>query len=172
MKDKKTENSILIESLFKKYSNVLYHRCYSLLNDKAEAEDALQDTFINAYKSLNSFKLENSYLSWLFKIATNVCFNYLRTKKRKGFDKVKEADNLAEPINNSNGNIHIRQILENLTSKLDEKNVYVFIAYYHDGMKQHEIAEHLGISRRAVVKRLKKIRQIVNVLFNKELINE
>jgi RNA polymerase sigma-70 factor (ECF subfamily) len=148
-----------IEVLHRKYAGVLYDKCVRLLADRQEAEDAVQETFVSAYQSLDQFRYGESHLPWLFRIATNVCLKIIRTRRRKG----------ALPSNGLEGKrargpdevsrLHFRQILERLHDALDERDRQILVLHFLDGMKQDEIANVLGISRRSVVKRISGLRQ-------------
>src|SRR3954471_1879325 len=57
--------------------------CYRMLGSSYEAEDAVQDTFIRAWKAYEKFQGRSSLRSWLYRIATNVCFDALDGRKRR-----------------------------------------------------------------------------------------
>ena len=84
-----------IEELHAKYAGVLYDLCVRLLGDRSEAEDAVQEVFLNAYRALASFTYGKSHLPWLYRIATNVCFKIMRTRRRKGVALIEDPDRSA-----------------------------------------------------------------------------
>src|ERR1700754_1498446 len=61
----------------------LHVHCYRMLGSFDEAEDALQDAFLRAWKARESFAGGEGLRAWLYKIATNVCLDSLRAKKRR-----------------------------------------------------------------------------------------
>ncbi|MBN2344098.1 MAG: sigma-70 family RNA polymerase sigma factor [Deltaproteobacteria bacterium] len=155
------ERTKTIESLHRRYAGVIFDLCVRILKDSAEAEDAVQETFFSAFRALDSFTYGDSHLPWLYRIGTNVCLKMIRTKKRKGAqlsDNI-EATAAAEP-ENLTGRLSIRAQLQSLMEKLDERNVQILTYHYVAGMNQQEVADMLGISRRAVVKRLTKLKEI------------
>ena len=57
--------------------------CYRMLASPFEADDAVQETFIRAWRAFGSFEGRSSVRSWLYRIATNVCLDMLRGRKRR-----------------------------------------------------------------------------------------
>ena len=150
----------LIENLHKKYAGIIFDMCIRILKDHSLAEDAVQETFLNAYRSLESFTYGESHLPWLYKIGTNVCLKILRTSKKSETLLDQHIDNHSAGESHLENTLDAKNVLIKLANKLDDKNMEILISYYINGMKQSEIADMLGISRRAVVKRLFKLRKI------------
>ena len=69
-----------VERLYDDYAGRIYRYCLSRLDSPEEAEDALQATYLNAWRSLNSGVEPLSSRPWLFQIAANVCSSMLRTR--------------------------------------------------------------------------------------------
>ena len=141
---------------------------FGMLASRAEAEDAVQETFVRAYTLLvdgRSIK-GNSELAWLYRIATYVCLHLLRSRRRRGEQSMEKTEHQMVVLEDGHDRkLMLRQELENLLLSLDKTGQAVLVAHYIDGIPQGEIARSLGISRRAVVKRLsvmrKKMRQSV-----------
>jgi RNA polymerase sigma-70 factor (ECF subfamily) len=71
------------ETLVTRYQSRITSYAARMLNDYDEAEDVAQETFIKAYRSLDSFRGASSFSTWLYRIATNLCIDRARTKKRR-----------------------------------------------------------------------------------------
>ena len=65
------------------YQNKVYALAFRYMGNEDDAYDMSQETFIKAYRSLHSFKGESSFSTWIYRIATNVCLDEIRRKKRR-----------------------------------------------------------------------------------------
>ncbi len=74
--------SVRVERLYEDYSGRVYRYCLGRLDSPEEAEDALQATYLNAWRSLDNGVEPISARPWLFQIAANVCSSMLRTRLR------------------------------------------------------------------------------------------
>lgn len=63
------------------FQNGVYHVCYRMLRNAEESEDVAQETFIRAYTKLDTFDQKRKFSTWIYRIATNLCIDYLRKKK-------------------------------------------------------------------------------------------
>ncbi len=164
------ERARTVEELHRRFSGAIFDLSVRMLADRSQAEDAVQETFVNAFRSLDSFRYGTNPLPWLYRIATNVCLRLLRTRKRLQLDD--RADRTAAATRDPVGKIHARRVLEQLVDELDERGQVILVSHYISGMDQGQIAEMLGISRRAVVKRLTALRKRLGHLFEEETGND
>jgi len=63
------------------YKDKIFHHAYRMLNNKHEAEDAVQDTFLRLYKNLDRYDESQKFSTWIFRIATNLCIDRLRKRR-------------------------------------------------------------------------------------------
>ncbi len=89
------------EELVKKYQREVYGLACRLVSDAEEARDLVQQAFLQAFVHLKDFRQQSTFRTWLFRIAINQCYNFLKSKKRYGDpvdvqDMVLEAENSPE----------------------------------------------------------------------------
>lgn len=87
------------ETLVSRYQNRIVAYAARMLHDTDDAEDVAQETFIKAYRSLDSFRGASSFSTWLYRIATNLCIDRARKRKRSP----QQAYSLDEPFDNDEG---------------------------------------------------------------------
>lgn len=151
-----TKRRQTIARLHRKYGGVIYAKCLRILANRAEAEDATQETFLNAYKGLDTFRYGESHLPWLSRIATNTCMRMLKKRGRRREDHVERE--LPGKGTDPGRIAESRAALRALYHQLDERSRQILVWHFVDGMDQGQVARQLGISRRAVVKRLTALR--------------
>ena len=67
--------------LYKQYSKAMFNLAYRMMNNREDAEDILQDAFIECFRNLDAFRFESTFGAWLKRIVINGCINQLRKKK-------------------------------------------------------------------------------------------
>ena len=145
----------VLERLIRENEVSLKRLCYLYLHDKALAEDAVQETFLKAYRALEGYRGESSEKTWLTRIAVNTCKDMLRTAWFRHVDRRVTPDMLPESRETRDPyNREIAAAVMNLPAKLRE----VILLYYYRGLTMAEIAEVLKISQPAVTNWLKRAR--------------
>ncbi|WP_051189061.1 RNA polymerase sigma factor SigW [Halalkalibacillus halophilus] len=77
----KDGNENAFEELVHQYEGMIYSHCYRMIGNRHDAEEFTQETFLKAYKNINSCQDHEKFQAWLHRIATNVTIDYMRKKK-------------------------------------------------------------------------------------------
>ena len=139
--------------LMELYEKDILRMCYVYLKDLSQAQDAVQETFLKAYKALQGFRGESSEKTWLMRIAINTCKDYRRNAWFRFVDRRVEIDtlNLSSAMPDDETAALFQEVLR-LPPKLKE----AVLLYYYQGLKLEEAAQALGLTPAAVSKRLKQ----------------
>ena len=144
-----------LDRLIRRYGKELLRLCCVYLKDASLAEDAVQETFLKAYRRMDTFRGQSSEKTWLFAIAVNVCRDMRRSAWFRCVDRSIDADRLEAQIRQPE--LSLMQEIMGLPRKYME----VLLLYYYADMMQSEMAQLLHISVPAVSKRLAKARQML-----------
>ena len=146
-----------LRRLMIRYKNDLMRMSYAYLKDAALAEDAVQETFIKAYQSLDGFRSESNERTWLTRIAINTCKDMRRNSWFRLFDRRVSLDQLPEPIQNDLTE-EDGWLMEDILN-LPDREKDVVLMYYYQGMGVREIGDALNLNASSVSKRLEKARR-------------
>ena len=67
--------------IYDQYSKAMYNLAYRILNNREDAEDILQEAFVDCFRNIDSFRFESTFGAWLKKITVNKCINHIKKKK-------------------------------------------------------------------------------------------
>jgi RNA polymerase sigma-70 factor (ECF subfamily) len=138
-------------ALFEQYKNLVYKTAYLVLNDPAEAEDALQEIFLSVHKSLSNFDpRKGAFTTWLHRITLNYCLNHRRKRRHASLDTIYphlSADFPSARLANEDA---IWQATRSLSDKLQ---AVVILRYYWE-LPYAEIAQILELPLGTVKSRL------------------
>jgi RNA polymerase sigma-70 factor (ECF subfamily) len=148
-----------LEILISKYLKPIYNFIFSYVQNQQDAEDLTQETFLKMWRNLKKFKKEKNFENWLFTIAKNTCFDFLR-KKRKNLILNAEnleivadlAPSLLEKLEKESLLEKLKKEIENLPFKMKE----VINLHYNFGLNFREISEILGEPMNTVKSRHKR----------------
>lgn len=76
-------DSDAFEQLVLRYQTQIYHLCLRMLGNAEDAADMTQETFLKAWRSMESFQLDAAFSTWLYRLASNCCLDLLRSQKRR-----------------------------------------------------------------------------------------
>ena len=133
--------------LVKRYSGAIYALAYRMLRNHDDAADISQDVFFKAYEALGSFRKKSSFHTWLYRIATNSCINYLRKHSAQhhiefaAYHVVKEADTLDTLYK-----IELQDVVNEAIEKLPEKQKATVMLRVCEGLSHREVSRILKCS--------------------------
>jgi len=145
------------------YQKPVYNLCYRMLNNAEDAEDAAQETFLRAYRSINQFDHSRQFSTWLLSIAAHYCIDQIR-KNRMTIISLEDQPNQEIPdklpgpestLSKREEQDRMRLLLE----KLNPTDRAAVIMYYWYNYSYNEIAQSLSLSESAVKSRLHRARK-------------
>lgn len=157
------------DELVSRYADKVYRLTSKVLRHSEDAEDALQDAFLSAYRNLPRFKGDSTFSTWLYRVAMNAALMRLR-KRREGMVSLEQpgdgeearaplqiADWARTPVEELL-NDELRAALERAVDSLPEDLAKVFLLREVEGLSNIEAAEILELSVPAVKSRLHRAR--------------
>lgn len=157
--------------LLERYSRPLYSLIVQIVGCPEDAEEVLQDVFLKAFRSLNSYKRESKFSTWLYRIAYNTAISSTRKKKQE-FLYIEEsainnvpderADTVITPEDNEEQIIRLSEAIDKLSG--EEKALITL--FYYEGKSMEEVGEVLKISVSNVKVRLHRTRKKIYILMN------
>ncbi|MFC1608014.1 RNA polymerase sigma factor [Candidatus Latescibacterota bacterium] len=133
--------------LYEVHKNRIYSTCYRILGNEQDAEDATQETFIRVFRSIENFRGDSSFTTWLYRIAVNTGVEVTRKRKRHHYhDSIDDPDTPETVIPGKRDHVDSRIIMEAEIAKLPDGCRIVFVLHTVEGFKHREIAEMLDIN--------------------------
>ncbi len=132
--------------LYELYARAMFNICYRMMNNREDAEDILQEAFVQAFAKLESFRYESTFGAWLKRIVINTCINAINKRKvdllltedMYYYKDVMDEDEAELPLT--------VQDIQKALEQLPEGGRIVFSLYLLEGYDHLEIAEILGIT--------------------------
>lgn len=168
--------------LVNRYHGKIYNLVYKYVPNSETAKDLSQEIFIKAYRALPNFKRQSAFYSWLYRIAVNLCIDFIRQQKRGqtlSFEDL-SAGNNDEPAFNDVSPLppdqietkELGQIIGQAVQQLPPKQQHVFNLRYHDGLQLKEIAAQLDRSEGTIKAHLHHAHKRLRTLLVPYLKNE
>lgn len=140
------------EALYQKYSKAMYHASLRIVNNTGEAEDVIQEAFLDAFSSIETFQYKSTFGAWLKKIVINKSINQLRKRKMDMIDI--EKTNVSylpeeEVLDENEIQFKVEEI-KKAVKLLPNGYRTVLSLYLFEGYDHEEIAEILRVSHATV----------------------
>ncbi len=139
-------------TLVKKYQKKVYWIARKMLGNHDDADDVVQDVFVKVYRSLNDFRQDSSFYTWLYRVTVNFSISALRRKKIIEWIKFDDAFPAVTKIHDENNplsgleNKEMNTLLDKAIEKLPNKQKQVFILRYYNELPYEEISKILRTS--------------------------
>ncbi|MCC6731249.1 MAG: sigma-70 family RNA polymerase sigma factor [Chthonomonadales bacterium] len=147
------------DELVARYQARLYRFAMRALQNRGEAEDAVQETFVRAYRGLGSYRPDGYFASWIYRIALNECRRRLRSRRPTGaLETVSACAEGPTPEQAALDDERHRRV-RGAVDALPEPHRVVVTLFYFDEMSVEQIARTLSISAGAVKVRLHRARE-------------
>ncbi|HSL21883.1 MAG TPA: RNA polymerase sigma factor [Vicinamibacterales bacterium] len=148
------------EELYHQHAPRLFSLASRMLGNAADAEDAVQDTFLLAHKRIDSYRGEAALGTWLYRLGVNHCLDRLRSRaarEAQSTDSIDEPDRFWQPSARPDRPVE-RMDLESAIARLPEGSRAVFVLHDVEGLEHREIGKLLGISEGTSKSQLHKAR--------------
>lgn len=166
------------DELVRRYRDKVYRLCFKILRHEDDAEEAAQDAFLSAYRGIRNFKVESTFSTWMYRIATNASLMKYR-KRREGHVSLEQSqganpegeglqlpDWSTQPVTDLL-NAETREVMEEGVERLSEDLRTVFLLRDIEGHSNTEVAEILEITVAAVKSRLHRARLLLRERLNR-----
>ncbi len=152
LQDESTKRSAFSE-LVATYQERLYWHIRKIVINHDDTDDILQNTFLKAWRGLDSFRAESGLFTWLYRIATNESLTFLDQKKRKSMGRISDLnDYLIENLETDSffDGEEAQMKLQKAIACLPEKQRLVFNMRYYDNLKYQDMEKILDTSEGAL----------------------
>lgn len=159
----KKGNESAFAELLDEYQQKVFHTCISFVPNKEDAEDIAQEVFLEVYKSIRKFKGNSKLSTWIYKISTNKCLEFIRKKSaKKRFAFMQSIAGNEIPLDKTNFFTEFNHpgiLLENkertetiyvAINSLPESQQVIFTLVKLDGKSYQEVVEITGKSLSSV----------------------
>ncbi|MBD3179671.1 MAG: sigma-70 family RNA polymerase sigma factor [Candidatus Latescibacteria bacterium] len=167
------------EKLLQKYRGPVFSICLRMVRNRDDAEDLAQDVFIKIFNILDRYNPSFPFSSWLYRITSNLCIDFLRKNKRTVFS-------MDNPVSGDDGDferqfpsgdigpekeVELKEemvILENAIQSLPEHYRMIVLLRHQEHLSYDEISETLGIPLGTVKARIHRARKMIVDFFRNQ----
>ena len=159
IKEIKGGDKTAFKKLVDKYKKRAYSIICSIVNDKEESKDILQEAFVRTFYSIRSFREDSSFYSWFYRIVMNLCKDHIRRKPRalysidqtiedssgNEFKSIELKDNKEDPAHRSVSK-EMGYMIQIALLRLPARQRMVFVLKWTRGLSLQEISDSLGLN--------------------------
>jgi len=160
--------------LVDRYKDLVFTLALRMVKNREEAEEVSQDTFIKVYNSLNRFKGDSKFSTWIYRVAYNTCLDRLKKNKRQEYTvaideytehQVKTLENALDALEEQEKQLAIKKCLEMLPSE----DSFILTLYYFEELSLDEISKITGLKPNNVKVKLFRSRKKLATILKQQL---
>ena len=160
-----TNNSLLFSTLYDRYSQKVYNKCYSFSRNEDEAKDLTQDVFLKLFIKLNTFKGKSKFSTWLYSFTYNFCVNYVNRDKARLIENASDSLDDHDYYLSEMDEVSDEDLFEIKASKLQialekitPEDKAILLLKYQDEVSIKELQTVLKVGESAIKMRLNRAR--------------
>ncbi len=170
----KAGDTLAFEQLVNEYKGLVFSLVLQMVKERQAAEEVAQDVFIKVFKSIQGFKGDSKFSTWLYRVTRNCCLDHLRAKKIKykeveieevSMTRLDSATNALEMMINEERNERLRRCL----SYLSAEDAAILTLFYFEERNLNEVADVLETSINSAKVRLHRARKRLASVLIKQL---
>jgi len=163
--------------LVDRYKDLVFTLAFRMMKNREEAEEVAQDTFIKTYSSLNKFKGDSKFSTWIYRVAYNTCLDRLKKNKRQQYTvaideytehQVKTLDNALDQMEAKEK----EQAIQNCLELLPSEDSFLLTLYYFEELSLDEISKIVGLKANNVKVKIFRSRKKLATILKEKLDNE
>ncbi|MFT5217451.1 MAG: RNA polymerase sigma factor (sigma-70 family) [Glaciecola sp.] len=163
--------------LVDRYKDLVFTLALRMMKHREEAEEVAQDTFIKVYKSLNKFKGDSKFSTWIYRVAYNTCLDRLKKNKCQQYTveineytehQIKTLDNALDKIEAKER----EQAMQDCLALLPSEDSFLLTLYYFEELSLEEIGKIVDLKPNNVKVKLFRSRKKLATILRKKLDNE
>ena len=156
-------------NLVNRYKDLVYTLAIRMLKQREEAEEVAQDTFVKVFKSLDKFKGDSKFSTWIYKITYNTCLDRIKKNKKHlkdvaidefTFNKLDSIDNALEHMIKEEKHA----LIKNCIYKLPEDSSALLTLFYFEELSLEEISQIVNVEANTVKVKLFRARKKLAVI--------
>lgn len=158
------------KQLYHQYAKAMYNTCFRILNNVADAEDVLQESFIEAFRNLSSFEYRTTFGGWLKQVCINHCINHLKKRKIEWVFIADTGDYDRTEENNTDENEVLLKVamVKKAMMQLPDGYRTVLSLYLLEGYDHAEIAGILNVAESTTRSQYTRAKQKLTQLLKRE----
>jgi RNA polymerase sigma-70 factor, ECF subfamily len=162
-------DAVALDELYRLHCDKAFHLLTRLVGAVQERDDLLQESFLQAFRALPTFRGDAAFATWLHRIVCNVAYRYLRKRPSRYFEELSTSlpSQAMSPVELAEQKREL-QLAENYLAALHPKKRIAFVLRMVEGFSLGEIAELVGAEAAAVGQRVKHAQRELEAMLHRD----